>query len=102
MAARTHTAPDQRNLRDVLPDRLPSEYAQALGTAEVGSIVGPFQVTEPTGPAFSVVKVTDRRTGGAYTLSDVHDYVRDRLVEEKQVARLIAELRQVTAVTVSL
>ncbi|MFL5540919.1 MAG: peptidylprolyl isomerase [Longimicrobiaceae bacterium] len=102
MAARTHTAPDQRTLRDVLPDRLPSEYAQALGAAEVGSIVGPFQITEPTGPAFSVVKLTDRRTGGAYTLADVHDYVRDRLVEEKQVARLIAELRQVTAVTVSL
>ena len=102
MAARNHTAPDQRTLRDVLPDRLPPEYAQALGAAEIGSVVGPFQVTEPTGPAFSVVKVTDRRTGGAYTLSDVHDYVRDRLVEEKQVARLIAELRQVTAVNVSL
>jgi len=102
MAARTGTAPEQRTLKDVLPDRIPPEYGQAIGSSEVGTIVGPFQVTEATGPAFVVAKVTDRRTGGAYTLADVSDYIRERLVEEKQVTRLLAELRQVTAVTISL
>jgi peptidyl-prolyl cis-trans isomerase SurA len=102
MAARTGTPPEQRTLRDVLPDRLTPEYSQAFASVEVGAVIGPFQVIEPTGPAFVVAKVTDRRAGGAYTLADVRDFIRDRLVEEKQVVRLLAELRQVTAVTISL
>jgi peptidyl-prolyl cis-trans isomerase SurA len=102
LAARTSTAPEQRNLKDVLPDRLPAEYTQQLATPPVGSVVGPFQINDPTGTAFVVAKITDRRAGGEYQLSDVHDYVRDRLQEEKLLARVLAELRQVTAVTVSL
>ena len=102
LAARTSTSPEQRNLKDVLPERLPGEYTAALSTPPVGSVVGPFQITDPTGAAFVVARITDRREGGAYTLPDVHDYVRDRLVEEKLLARVLAELRQVTAVTVSL
>jgi peptidyl-prolyl cis-trans isomerase SurA len=102
LAARTSTAPEQRNLKDVLPDRLPAEYNQALGTPPVGSVVGPFQINDATGPSFVVAKITDRRAGGEYTVADVHDYIRDRLVEEKQMVRVLAELRQVTAVSVSL
>jgi peptidyl-prolyl cis-trans isomerase SurA len=102
LAARTSTSPEQRTMRDVLPDRLPTEYTQALSTPEVGSVVGPFQVNEPTGPAFVVARITDRRAGGEYTLADVEEYIRNRLVEEKQLVRVLAELRQVTAVTMSL
>ncbi|HEV7591095.1 MAG TPA: peptidylprolyl isomerase [Longimicrobium sp.] len=101
LAARTRTPPEQRALNNVLPDRLPGEYGQALSTPAVGSVVGPFQITDPTGPAFVVARITDRRAGGQYNLADVHDYIRDQLVEEKQTARLLAELRQVTAVTLS-
>lgn len=102
LAARTTTVPEQRNLRDVLPERLPAEYSAQLSTPEVGTVVGPFQVSDPAGTAFVVAKLTDRRAGGEYTLADVHDYLRDRLVEEKQMQRMVAELRQVTAVNVSL
>lgn len=102
LAARTKTPPEQRTLNNVLPDRLPGEYGQALSTPAVGSVVGPFQITDPTGPAFVVARITDRRAGGQYNLADVHDYIRDQLVEEKQTARLLAELRQVTAVSLSL
>jgi peptidyl-prolyl cis-trans isomerase SurA len=102
LATRAGTSPVQRQLRDVLPDRLPAEYGQALATAEVGSVVGPFQTSEATGPAFAVVKLTERRQGGAYTLDDVRDQVRSRIVQQKQVARLLGELRQVTAVAISL
>jgi peptidyl-prolyl cis-trans isomerase SurA len=102
LAARTATTPEQRNLKDVLPERLPAEYTAALSTPAVGSVVGPFQMTDPTGPSFVVARITDRRAGGEYTLADAHDYARDRLVEEKLLARVLAELRQVTAVTVSL
>jgi len=102
LAARVATAPEQRNLKDVLPDRLPAEYTAALATPAVGEVVGPFQTNDATGPAFVVAKITDRRAGGEYTIADVHDYIRDRLVEEKLLARVLAELRQVTAVNVSL
>ena len=101
LAARTTTPPEQRNLRDVLPERLPPEYTQQLSTPAVGSVVS-FPTTAATGTACVVAKVTERRAGGEYTLPDVHDYLRDRLVEEKQMRRIVAELRQVTAVTVSL
>jgi peptidyl-prolyl cis-trans isomerase SurA len=100
LAARTSTPPDQRVLKDVLPDRLPAEYGQALGQSGAGVVVGPFEVNDGSGPSFAVVKVTDRRTGGDYTLADVEDQIRSRLVQQKQVDRLLAELRQVTAVTV--
>jgi peptidyl-prolyl cis-trans isomerase SurA len=102
LAAHTSTPPEQRNLKDVLPDRLPPEYTQQLGTPPVGTVVGPFPLNDATGTSFVVAKITDRRAGGEYTLADVHDYLRDHLVEEKQMQRLVAELRQVTAVTVSL
>lgn len=99
-AARTGTPPEQRNLKDVLPDRLPPEYAAALATATPGTLVGPVQISDPTGPAFAVLRLNDRRAGGEYTLADVHDQVRDRIVQQKQVDRLVAELRQVTAVSI--
>ncbi|HSU16233.1 peptidylprolyl isomerase [Longimicrobium sp.] len=100
LAARTTTPPDQRTLRDVLPDRLPPEYGQAIGDAAPGTVVGPFQLGDPSGPSFVVAKVTDRRTGGEYTLADVREQIRDRIIQQRQVDRLLGELRQVTAVTV--
>ena len=100
LAARTNTPSDQRSVRDVLPDRLPAEYTQAMGQAEVNAVVGPFQTNDPTGPAFVVARVTERRTGGEYTLADVQEQVRQRIVQQKQADRLLGELRQVTAVTI--
>jgi peptidyl-prolyl cis-trans isomerase SurA len=102
LAARTGTPPEQRNLRDVLPERLPPEYTSGLGDAAAGTVVGPFQVVETGNPSFVVARINERRAGGAYTLADVHDQVRDRLVQNKQVERLLAELRQVTAVSLRL
>jgi len=100
LAARTNTPPDQRTLRDVLPERLPTEYGQAMGQAAPGTIVGPFQLNEGGGPSFVIAKVTDRRAGGDYTLADVRDQIRERIIQQRQVERLVGELRQVTAVTV--
>ena len=102
MAARTGTLPEQRHLRDVLPERLPTEYTAGLGDAAAGTVVGPFQVVEAGNPRFVVAKITERRPGGEYTLADVREQVRDRIVQGKQVERLLAELRQVTAVSLRL
>ncbi|HEX6750690.1 MAG TPA: peptidylprolyl isomerase [Longimicrobium sp.] len=100
LAARTSTPPEQRTLRDVLPDRLPAAYGGAIGEAAPGTIVGPFELNDGSGPSFVVAKVLERRPGGEYTLADVEEQIRSRIVQQKQVERLVAELRQVTAVTV--
>ncbi|HEU4558369.1 MAG TPA: peptidylprolyl isomerase [Longimicrobium sp.] len=102
LAARTGTPAEQRTMRDVLPERLPPEYTTGLGETAAGTVVGPFQVTEAGGQRFVVARVTERRTGGEYTLADVREQVRDRIVQGKQVDRLLAELRQVTAVSLRL
>jgi peptidyl-prolyl cis-trans isomerase SurA len=102
LAARTGTLPEQRNLRDVLPERLPPEYTAGLGDAPAGTVVGPFQVVEAGNPRFVVARINERRTGGEYTLADMREQVRDRIVQGKQVERLLAELRQVTAVSLRL
>lgn len=102
LAQRTGTPPEQRTLRDVLPERLPTEYTAGLGDAAAGAVVGPFQVNEAGTPSFVVAKITERRAGGEYTLADVRDQVRERIVQNKQVERLVAELRQVTAVSLRL
>ncbi|HEU4455592.1 MAG TPA: peptidylprolyl isomerase [Longimicrobium sp.] len=102
LAARYGTPAEQRVARDVVLERLPPAYATPLGAAEVGAVVGPFETSEGAGTSFVVAKVTDRNAGGTYTLDDVREQVRDRVVQQKQVDRLLAELRQATHVQVSL
>ncbi|HEX8903773.1 MAG TPA: peptidylprolyl isomerase [Longimicrobiaceae bacterium] len=99
LAARTSTPSEQRTLKDVLPERLPAEYGQALGQSVPGTVVGPFEMNDGSGPSFVVARITERRAGGEYTLADVEDQIRQRIQQQKQVERLLAELRQVTAVT---
>jgi len=102
LAQRYGTPAEQRAVRDIVLERLPPAYGTALGAAEVGAVVGPFETAEGTGTSFIVAKVTDRAAAGTYTLDDVREQVRSRVVQQKQVDRLLAELRQVTHVQVSL
>jgi len=83
-------------------ERLPPAYGTSLGSAEVGAVVGPFEVNDGSGPSFVVAKLTDRSAAGAYTLDDVREQVRERVVQQKNVERLLAELRQSTHVQISL
>jgi len=101
LAAKYETPADQRNLRDVVFTRLPPIYSQAVSSATAGQVVGPFELPEGPTSSYVIVKVTEQKPEGAYTLADVKDQVRDRLVQQKQIERLLAELRQVTHVNVA-
>ncbi|HYJ79301.1 MAG TPA: peptidylprolyl isomerase [Longimicrobiaceae bacterium] len=102
LAERHGTPADQRIARDVVLDRLPPAYGTTVAAAEVGAVVGPFELNEGTGPSFVVAKVTGRQAEGAYTLADVREQVRERVVQQKQIERLLAELRQNTHIRISL
>ncbi|HEX8692789.1 MAG TPA: peptidylprolyl isomerase [Longimicrobium sp.] len=102
MAERYGTPADQRVARDVVLERLPAPYGTAVGAAAPGTVVGPFELAEGAGTSFVVAKVTERHEAGEYTLDDVREQVRSRLVQQKQVERLLEELRGRTHVQVSL
>ncbi|HEU0051528.1 MAG TPA: peptidylprolyl isomerase [Longimicrobium sp.] len=100
--AESHGTPsDQRVNRDVPVDRLPPAYATAVGSAAAGSVVGPFELTSPTGtPTFAVVKLTARQEAGPYRLEDVSEQIRTRLQQQKKFEAVLAELRKTTYVAI--
>ncbi|MGI9189997.1 MAG: peptidylprolyl isomerase [Longimicrobiaceae bacterium] len=79
------------------------EYAAAIGEADAGDVVGPFAATGGiNGPAYAVLRITRRQPEGEYALADVRDRVVARLQEQKQVERLLEQLRRTTYVRVEI
>src|SRR5688572_14611329 len=82
-------------------ERLPEPYNNTLGTAEVGTVVGPVLLQSTAGHnKFALVKVTARQAAGAYSLDDpqFHSQLRDRLAQDRLVDEIIRELRHRTLV----
>jgi peptidyl-prolyl cis-trans isomerase SurA len=78
--------------RDAL-DQLPAGYAEALAEVTEGEILPPFQVTLQ-GPYIAVMRVIEVREAGDFTFEDVRDQIRDRLSEQKNLARIWQRLRE--------
>ena len=78
--------------RDAL-DQLPAGYAAALAEVTEGEILPPFEVTLQ-GPFIAVMLVKEIREAGEFTFEDVRDQIRDRLSEQKNLARIWERLRE--------
>ena len=78
--------------RDAL-DQLPEGYAAALVDVSEGDILPPFQVMLQ-GPYIAVMRVIEVREAGDFTFEDVRDQIRDRLSEQKNLARIWQRLRE--------
>lgn len=78
--------------RDAL-DQLPQGYAAALVDVSEGEILPPFQVNLQ-GPFIAVMRVKEIREAGEFTFDDVRDQIRDRLSEQKNLARIWERLRE--------
>jgi peptidyl-prolyl cis-trans isomerase SurA len=78
--------------RDAL-DQLPEGYAAALVDVTEGEILPPFQVMLQ-GPFVAVMRVKEVREAGEFTFEDVRDQIRDRLSEQKNLARIWQRLRE--------
>jgi parvulin-like peptidyl-prolyl isomerase len=102
LAARYDTPDAARFQQNVPIDQLPPAFVTALEGAVTGTVVGPIQVEAGPTPAFAVVRVTGRQTSGEYTAEDQRDRIRDMLREQRQMERLIQELRRDMYVSIRL
>jgi len=85
-------APDSLTLAFDQIVELPEAFA-ALRTAAPGQVVGPLQYSAQSETRFAVVKIEDVREAGEYTFEDVRAQIAAQLQQEKQLERIIEELR---------
>lgn len=67
----------------------------ALEVVKSGGIIGPFeaQALRGDGPIFVIIKVIKYLAEGPYELEDVRDQIRRGLMEQKQMARFLEEMK---------
>ena len=74
--------------------QLPSGLASALGTAEVGAVLGPIEMEiQPGLPSYSVIEVHEIREAGELTYEDVRDQIRAVLQDQRFQDQLYDRLR---------
>lgn len=85
-----------------LRENMPDPYAAELADASVGDVVGPFAVPGRGQTRWAVVRVTDLREAGEYSLDDdaVRTRIRQQLERQKLLDELIRELRDRTYVAI--
>ncbi|HEX9885657.1 MAG TPA: peptidylprolyl isomerase, partial [Longimicrobiales bacterium] len=72
-------------------------YAENLGTAAEGDIIGPFETRLRSGTIYLVVvKITEVRDAGEFTFEDVREEIRLYLTRQKRFERVIEALRDRT------
>jgi peptidyl-prolyl cis-trans isomerase SurA len=82
-------------------DRLPAPYNTVLNDVDVGTVVGPVVLPGSTGTnKFAVIKVTDRKPAGAYSLDDpqFRAQLMRSVSENRMVEEILRDLRQRTLV----
>jgi peptidyl-prolyl cis-trans isomerase SurA len=92
-------APDSLTLAFDQLVELPEAYSE-LRTATAGEIVGPLEYQSQSETRFAVVRVEDIREAGAYTFEDVRAQIASQLQQEKQLDRIIEELRSRTYIEI--
>lgn len=79
---------------DEIQGRLGSAYARALSDPSEGEVVGPFEVDGSFDlPLFVVLEVLDYTPTGEYRLEDVRETIRENLLQQKQFAKYLDQLR---------
>ena len=82
-------------------ERLPAPYNTTLTDAQTGAVIGPVELPGATGAAkFAIVKITDTRPAGEYSLDDpaFRNELREQLQQNTLVEELIRDLRKRTLV----
>lgn len=80
---------------------LPPSYNDALQTASAGQVVGPLEYATAQGEKrFAVVRVKQIRAAGTYTFDDVKAELVQTVQQNKQIEKIIADLKQKTYIDV--
>jgi peptidyl-prolyl cis-trans isomerase SurA len=104
LAARHHDSIENASLPDFVRDSLPAAYSTAIGDKGTGTLIGPFQIPDPSTnlQKYVVLRVTSATPAGDFPEGEVRRRLRDTLGEEKTIRRLIDSLRKQTYVAVRL
>ena len=102
LAARYNTPDALRFQQNVPMDQLTPAYQTALEGATSGTVAGPIAIESGPTPAYAVVRVTGRQTSGEYTVDDQRERIREIIREQRQMQRLIEELRRDMYVSIRL
>ncbi len=92
---------EQAHIGPYPQERLPDPYNAALSAAAKGAVVGPLELPGPAGASkFAVVKVTDTRAAGDYSLDDpdFRAELKQTLEQNTLVEELIRDLKKRTLV----
>lgn len=100
--ARTGPTGDPAEVTRVALENLPPSYSGPLREAGTGDVVGPFEIEGQSVPRFAVVRITDARQPGPYTLDEVRERIRERLQEREMVEQLVQDLRHTVFVHVQI
>lgn len=82
-------------------ERLPAPYNTALANARVGEVIGPLELGGAAGASkFAIVKVTDAKAAGEFSLDDpsFRDDLRQQLQQNQLLEELIRDLKRRTLV----
>lgn len=93
-------APDSLTFAFEQLSELPPAYA-VLRTASIGEFIGPMQYDiGPNETRFAVIRVDEIREAGAYTFEDLRGQLAAQLRQERQVERVLEDLRASTHVEI--
>ncbi len=94
-------APDSLTIPfEQIDDDLPPPYA-ALRFASTGDFLGPLEYdSRPGETRLAVVHVIEVREAGAYTFEDLRGQLASQLQQEKQLEKLLDELRAITYIEI--
>lgn len=93
-------APDSVTFAFEQLSELPAEYS-VLRTSTSGEIVGPIEYDVGPGETrIAVVRVVEVREAGAYTFEDLRPQIAAQLQQEKQIERILEDLRARTHISI--
>lgn len=104
LVAAYHDKGEERLVPDFELAQLPESYRTAFEGVQIGSVTEPFRIAREGGdlPKFVVARVTGRQEAGEYSVADLRERIREQLVYERSIARLIEQLKRETYVSVRL
>ena len=104
LVARFHDRGEERLVPEFELEQLPESYRTAFAGQQVGDVTEPFRIAREGGdlPKFVVARVTSRQEAGEYSVADLRERIREQLVYERSIARLIDQLKSETYVSVRL
>jgi peptidyl-prolyl cis-trans isomerase SurA len=97
LSMKYHDRAEERTLPEGIPvDSLPDVYKAAMDGVPAKGFTKPFDIPDPRSgwPKIGIIQVIERAEGGEFTVADYKDRIRTQLVQEKQIRRMLDQLRR--------